>query len=125
MNSFNFWILTNPETIVWTNSSSFSRYSFLFNSFKVINKFNKFSLFRINGPSFWNKLIIYLNTHLKLKKTIEGVEFNILMILLTFINCILIIVALFLTDNDTLEIFEIIDKIFFGIYVSEFILKVN
>lgn len=46
------------------------------------------------------------------------------MIGMTFINCALIIGALFVEDKNTLEIFEIIDKVFFAIYALEVLLKI-
>lgn len=47
------------------------------------------------------------------------------MLLLTLANCSLIIAALLIEDEGTLEIFEIIDKVFFAFYSLEVFLKVN
>ncbi len=44
---------------------------------------------------------------------------------LTLVNCSLIISALFIEDEKILVVLEIVDKIFFGIYTFEVILKVS
>jgi hypothetical protein len=47
-----------------------------------------------------------------------------LMLFLTLLNCALIIAALFIDKAVVLDAFEVIDKVFFSIYVFEVILKV-
>jgi hypothetical protein len=47
------------------------------------------------------------------------------MLLLTLANCSIIIAALLIADEKALADFEIIDKVFFGFYALEVILKVK
>jgi two pore calcium channel protein 1/two pore calcium channel protein 3 len=49
---------------------------------------------------------------------------TLLTLVVTLINCILIIIAFFTTDENTLAIFDILDKLFLGFYILEAILKI-
>lgn len=42
---------------------------------------------------------------------------------MTLINCALVIAAFFVEDQDIIDTFEMIDKIFFGMYVFEMLVK--
>lgn len=43
--------------------------------------------------------------------------------IITLANCALIISAFFIDDEDVIAVFELLDKIFFGIYVFEMLIK--
>lgn len=46
------------------------------------------------------------------------------MILVTLINCALILVAFFIADEGVLAVFDLVDNIFLAIYILEFLAKV-
>lgn len=46
------------------------------------------------------------------------------MILITLLNCTLILIAFFIADENILAIFDLIDNIFLGLYILEFIIKI-
>ena len=53
-----------------------------------------------------------------------GDIFNMIMIFITLINCVLILIAFFIADESTLANFDLIDNIFLGIYIFECLVKI-
>ena len=47
-----------------------------------------------------------------------------LMILITLMNCTLILIAFFIADEKILAIFDLMDNIFLGVYILEFVIKI-
>ena len=46
------------------------------------------------------------------------------MILITLLNCTLILIAFFIADEGVLAVFDLIDNIFLGLYILEFMIKI-
>lgn len=66
-----------------------------------------------------------MNEKLNLLGLTEGIEFNLIMLMVTLTNCSLIISSLFISDDSVLSVFDGIDNLFFSLYIVEFLLKVH
>lgn len=73
---------------------------------------------------FWIKTIKYIEKKIRLKQKLESSLFAIIMFILVLINCIFIVASFFIEDVNVLYYFDVIDVIFFVIYIIEVLLKV-
>ena len=53
-----------------------------------------------------------------------GDMFNFALIFFTLLNCVLILIAFFIADENVLAVFDLIDNIFLGIYIFECLVKI-
>ncbi|CAD8063596.1 unnamed protein product [Paramecium primaurelia] len=81
------------------------------------------SLPEIKPLHFWESFRNYLISK-GLLKFVEGNIFGISMLIITISNCILIVVAFFIEDQDILDIFNLLDTLFLIIYSIECLIKI-
>ncbi|CAD8206226.1 unnamed protein product [Paramecium pentaurelia] len=89
----------------------------------VLQNSKNISLPKMKSLKCWEQFRTFCNKY-GVKKIIESWGFIIFMLVITILNCSLIITAFFIDDFEILSVFDIIDTVFLGIYIFECLIKI-
>ena len=91
---------------------------------EIIDNTKKFSFDKMRPPLIWERFRAYMDLKFNLKENIESPVYQAVMFVITITNCALIVASLTVTDPTAIQLFDIFDKVYYAIYLAEFIGKI-